>query len=725
MTRLRVAMVLLPLAWGCLSPDSRGPGPASIEKVAATDNQQGPAGGRLGSPLQVVVRAEDGTTVSRGQVRWSVVGGSGAALSDSLTVADGTGLAQIELTLGPEPGAYMVMAALVSDASVTVTFTSEATPPPTLATVSPTVFSGGDTVALSGANLSAATHFEIDGAVTPVVSGSLSASAVSLVVPPCLTPGTVSLRAYVGEVGSNSVSGTYQTSAEPVALAIGDYVSVRPEEIEGCAVFPTAGVDGAEYLLAPQSVTGVAGDSTSYRLRGEVAMTPVEQPLLAPGERSWALQFHDWLRAQEQALAGAGQRTADRAAARTTVQGQVIKEGSQRDFVVCNDIECATIDAFTTVTGEAAYVGTHAAIFLDVDAPAGGFTNEDIQQLGSMFDEQLYEVATRAYGSESDIDANGLLLVLLTPVVNGLTPKEQCRTAFITGFFFPLDLSSSASRDERSNQAEIFYAIVPDPDGSVTCEFSKDVIQRTVPVTFIHELQHMISFHQHVLLRGGRTEVLWLNEAMSHLSEELGALRFRELGDQTNFSRFGIGNLQNAFQYLENPDISFVFPGEGRATLPERGAAWLFLRWLTDRYGEHITRRLAETSLTGAENVEAATGAPISTLLAQWFLANYVSDLPDFEAATELQYQTWAFRTTYGSLHEQAPDLFPAPFPIVPEVFVGGNFERSGALKAGSGEYFIVQQLSDAAGFSLRFTGLLGQPLSEVAVPRLNIIRIK
>jgi hypothetical protein len=90
-----------------------------------------------------------------------------------------------------------------------------------------------------------------------------------------------------------------------------------------------------------------------------------------------------------------------------------------------------------------------------------------------------------------------------------------------------------------------------------------------------------------------------------------------------------------------------------------------------------------------------------------------------------LQYQTWAFRTTYGSLHEQAPDLFPAPFPIVPEVLVGGNFERSGALKAGSGEYFIVQQLSDAAGFSLRFTGLLGQPLSDVAVPRLNIIRIK
>jgi hypothetical protein len=521
------------------------------------------------------------------------------------------------------------------------------------------------------------------------------------------------------------VSGTYQLSAEPVALAVGDYVSVRPEEIEGCAVFPTAGVGGAEYLLAPQSVTGIAGESTSYRLQGEVAMTPVEQPLSAPVERPWALRFHDRLRAQEQALAAAGQRIADRAAARAAVQAQVIKKGSQRDFVVCNDIECSTIDAFTTVTAEAAYVGTHAAIFLDVDAPAGGFTDEDIEALGQMFDEQLYEVATRAYGSESDIDANGLLLVLLTPVVNGLTPQEQCRTSFITGFFFPLDLSASATRDERSNQAEVFYAIVPDPDGSVSCEFSKSVIQRTVPVTFIHELQHMISFHQHVLLRGGQTEILWLNEAMSHLSEELGAQQFRALGDDTNFSRFAIGNLQNAFEYLENPGVSFVLPGEGQATLSERGAGWLFLRWLMDRYGDHITRRLAETSLTGSENVEAAIGAPISMLLSQWFLANYVSDLPDFEAATELQYQTWAFRTTYASLHEQVPELFPAPFPIEPEVFVGGNFQRSGELRAGSGEYFLVQQPPSGVGFSLSFTGLLGERLSDVAMPRLNIIRIK
>ena len=37
-----------------------------------------------------------------------------------------------------------------------------------------------------------------------------------------------------------------------------------------------------------------------------------------------------------------------------------------------------------------------------------------------------------------------------------------------------------------------------------------------------HEFQHLISFNQHVLLRpGGDSEVSWLNEGMSHVTEDL------------------------------------------------------------------------------------------------------------------------------------------------------------------------------------------------------------
>src|SRR2546425_9583032 len=35
-----------------------------------------------------------------------------------------------------------------------------------------------------------------------------------------------------------------------------------------------------------------------------------------------------------------------------------------------------------------------------------------------------------------------------------------------------------------------------------------------------HEFQHMISYNHHVLERRGDPEILWLNEALSHRSEE-------------------------------------------------------------------------------------------------------------------------------------------------------------------------------------------------------------
>ena len=155
----------------------------------------------------------------------------------------------------------------------------------------------------------------------------------------------------------------------------------------------------------------------------------------------------------------------------------------------------------------------------------------------------VYGVATRAFGSESDVDQNGRVMILFTPIVNGMTETAQCSQSYVTGFFFPLDIDPTAGSDNRSNQAEVFYAMVPDPQGTVTCDHSVERVTRIVPVTFIHEFQHMISFHQHVVLRAGSSEKTWLNEAMSHMAEELGALHFESIGQTDRFSAFSLGDL--------------------------------------------------------------------------------------------------------------------------------------------------------------------------------------
>jgi hypothetical protein len=393
---------------------------------------------------------------------------------------------------------------------------------------------------------------------------------------------------------------------------------------------------------------------------------------------------------------------------------------------VCNKLDCNRSEDFSTVLAEVHYVGSRAVIYQDLEAPQPGFTQEDFRELGLLFDRELYGVATRAFGAESDVDRNGVVFILFTPVVNRLTPKEQCSRAFVTGFFFSIDIDPAFIRDERSNQAEIFYAMVPDSAGRVTCQHRSSSVKRLVPVTFIHEFQHMISFYQRVMLRKGRSaEELWLNEAMSHLAEELGAFHFLALGDQRKFSDFAIGNLFNAYKYLQDPGARFVLAGAGQGTLEERGAAWLFLRWIVDQFGEEVLRRLSETNLTGVANVERAAGEPVDRLLAQWFLANWVSDLAGFSPQPRLRYRKWSFRSVYRSLHTQSPTNFPRPFPLVPDSSFGGHFEMNGVLRAGSGDYIRVIQLPGQKGFALQFTDGVGAPLGGVVPTRLNVLRLK
>jgi hypothetical protein len=246
-----------------------------------------------------------------------------------------------------------------------------------------------------------------------------------------------------------------------------------------------------------------------------------------------------------------------------------------------------------------------------------------------------------------------------------------------------------------------------------------------VPVTFVHEFQHMISYYHHVLLRGGSSEALWLNEGMSHLAEELGGWHFLAQGDTTQFSNFAIGDLFNGYKYLKDPGAYFPFFGQGTGTLQERGGAWLFLRWVVDQFGDDVTRRLSETGLRGADNVAAATGEPIAALLPQWFLANYVSDLPGFTAPSRLRYASWNFRRTFASLNQQSPTSFDRPFPLVPPSYLGGNFDVSDVLRAASGDYFLTVQVPGQQGFGLQFTQSGSTPFPSSVPARLNVIRIR
>jgi hypothetical protein len=281
---------------------------------------------------------------------------------------------------------------------------------------------------------------------------------------------------------------------------------------------------------------------------------------------------------------------------------------------------------------------------------------------------------------------------------------------------------------------EIFYTLVADPDGLLSCPHTTSYTAEQTPVTLVHEFQHMISFNQHVLVGGGGAEVLWLNEGMSHFAEELGGRSYLP-GDQTTFTRFVIGDLENAYAYLDATGNHFLLAPSGIGTLAERGAAWMFVRYVTDQFRRDtsftetaaFTRKLLQTTATGAGNVVAATGVPFDSLVSRWALANWVSDLqvPGFTAPANLKYVSWSFRTTYGSLHTQNPAAYPKAFPLVPGVSAGEAVNVEGTLRAGSGVYQRALQGPSAPGYTLLFSDARGSALSAVVVPRLSIIRIR
>ena len=108
------------------------------------------------------------------------------------------------------------------------------------------------------------------------------------------------------------------------------------------------------------------------------------------------------------------------AAARAAASAPVL--GEKRTFnVLANGTATGTKPTdYVQVTGTVGYVGTHTAVYLDDAAPAPTYFPDDLQAIGSLFDDHLYPIDTTAFGRESDIDGNGLVLILLTDRVTKL-----------------------------------------------------------------------------------------------------------------------------------------------------------------------------------------------------------------------------------------------------------------------------------------------------------------
>lgn len=527
-------------------------------------------------------------------------------------------------------------------------------------------------------------------------------------------------------------------AGDSVTLSAGAYGFFDPAVAGGCTVFP-ATANAAEYLVVAQLTAGNPGDQADFLLAGDT-INPVVTASAGAGPLGAALgsaeRFHLFLRLGDQERWwGLTPEIWPQLSLPQPAPQVVYNE--RRTFKVCAELDCSRFD---DVVARAKGISAKVAIFVDSAAPANGLDSTQLASIARNFDTLLYAIDTAAFGRESDIDANGVVMVLMTNTVNKLVTTAECTASgFVAGFFFGVDIDPRFSNDTRSNKAEIFYSIVPDPAGTLSCAHTVAEVQAFVPVTFIHEFQHMISFNQHVLVRSQLNgEVLWLNEGFSHYAEELGG-RHHELNPDARLAdctigttpcRFYAGNLLNAYEYLDSTGNHFLLPTEGIGSLAERGAAWLFVRYLVDQYAggttrtawNAFTRSMVATSQTGAANIENATGDQFEDIVSRWGFANYLTDAG---GPAELRYDSWNMHSVFSSLHTQRPQLFPNFYPLNPLISAGRDVSLSGTLRSGSPNYYRATQPPGDPGFTLRLTAPNGAAINAAMKPRLNVYRLQ
>ena len=521
-----------------------------------------------------------------------------------------------------------------------------------------------------------------------------------------------------------------------VILAIGSHQVADPAGSRGCLRLGGAGAD-EEYLLAvfsgtgKETTTGVSGPYT-VRIGNEGAVTatgpfpappPAPQFALASPPPSEADRFHFMLRQREAELARTVPSGPATAPAGPATAPQV---GEQRTFKVCANSECKT---FTDVVAKARAVGQKVAIYADeANAEfAESLQEGDYGEMVTAWDDHLYPIATSAFGAESDIDNNGVVLILITKRVNDFT--TNCAQGRVVGYFFGGDLLENFT---GSNKAEVFFTFAPAPATAQCSMLARRTVLNQLKPTLIHEFQHMISFNQHRLIRNGNQEETWLNEGLSHLAEDLAGQLIPNAacpGVSSCRGLYATPNLLNAFLYLGNTEAhALVFKGTSTGTLAERGAGFLFVRWLLDRFGTGengytFTRALVATNRLGQANLEAVTGQPMARLVGEWLATNYTDDLAGFPDPTgRLNFATWNFRTVMDNPANSS--LFVGGFPLKPEVVLQ-QLTRSGTMQAGTGRYFLLRPggtvkdilLSGASGTSL-------QP-DPALVARIAVVRIR
>ncbi len=267
---------------------------------------------------------------------------------------------------------------------------------------------------------------------------------------------------------------------------------------------------------------------------------------------------------------------------------KVYKIGDQEKFWVTN----TDTNQNFQVTAILQYATEHVYFWIEKGVV---FDPDDVKNLVETFENETYPKNREFFGSEwtPGIDNDPHLFIL------------YARGGGSVGGYFSAADSIHPLAHEYSNAHESFfisadYVYLGDPEASGT---------------LAHEFQHMIHWYR------DRNEESWLNEGFSVLAEFLNGYDPGWVDDD----------------YLLQPDIQLTYWPGGDESYPHYGAAFLFVTYFLDRFGEDAARALVANPDNGMESVDAVlaeigakdpqTGLQLTAddVFADWAVANYLN----------------------------------------------------------------------------------------------------
>jgi len=415
-----------------------------------------------------------------------------------------------------------------------------------------------------------------------------------------------------------------------------------------------------DYVITVHAA-GTASIPYLAEVNGSVAPRSFPSPAPALGDALEAPPedpFHDALREREiaelSALVGEAGAPGDQplsAPAAIPLVGETMVLNAQANSGGLSNGAC---EIPLHVTARVEVVSARAIVVADVANPGGGFSLNDYQRFAADFDTLISPLAESHFGPGTDIDQNGRTILFFTREVNRLTPRSS--NSFTAGFFYARDLFPRLpSADRRfsgcthSNEAEILYLMVPDPNGTINGNVrTRNEVDQFTLSTIIHEVQHLINagrrLHINRLSSQLWSEEPWLNEGLSHIAEELLFFRTANLSPGTNIGQGSLSlagplafaaldrhqkhNFQRFFEFLARPES--IGPYDASVTLASRGATWSFLRYLADRAVDDAAFLfdVVDSNTRGLANLAQVLGGTevVFDRLSDWRVAIYSDD---------------------------------------------------------------------------------------------------